>query len=226
MHKWDSISWFATGIFILSLLLTFFSHNDMFLFLMVGSYMLRPTLYALGLFTETADERQMLIQYRSGNIALTILVAVIIIFAIKSKLEGKSADDFNVLVAVGIAARALSGILMVGNYKKTGFYIGLSVGALWLLFAIISHGITIDMLAEASPGILILLTGIIGLKKTLVSSVIFILVTVVAFYFIGFKTAHGFTIYQLTTAVLVSLPLLMAALCFYKGAKESAGAVV
>lgn len=221
MHKWDSISWFATGIFILSLLLAYIFHNDLFLFLMAGSYMLRPTLYALGLFTKTADERQMLIQYRSGNIALTILIIVIIIFAVKANMEGKPADDFNLLVITAIAARALSGILMMGNYKKTGVIIALSVGALWLLFVILSHGISLGMLAEAAPGLVILLTGFIGIKKPLISSAVFIIVTVLAFYFIAFKTGNGFTIYQLTTAVLVCIPLSMAAFCFYKSSKVS-----
>jgi len=219
MNKWDSISWVATGIFILSLVLVFVFQNDMFLFLMALSYMLRPTLYALGLYTQTADERQMLIQYRSGNITLTILIGVIIILAIKANIEGKPADDFNLLLVIAIAARAISGILMVGNYREAAIRMTISVGAFWILFAVLSHGFSLGTLMESIPGISILAIGLIGIKKPMISSGVSIISATVLLFFVLFKTPKGFTIIQVFVALLVTLPLYFAAFCFYRGSK-------
>jgi hypothetical protein len=216
MHRWDAISWWATGIFIVSAALAGALQNDAYLFIMVASYMLRPTLHALGLATKYADERQMSIQYRSGNLALTILIAAIIIFAVKSRIEGKPADDFNVLLILGLAARALTSILMLGDYKKVAFWIPVTVGSLWLLFVLAENGLKIQALPEAAPGIIMILAGIAGTWYPRISGIFFAILSLAAIYFIGFRTGHGFTFYQIITALLVALPLGISSYCFLK----------
>ncbi|MGA3245247.1 MAG: hypothetical protein ABSE41_11565 [Bacteroidota bacterium] len=217
MPRWDVISWWATGIFVLSAVLAAALQNDAFLFLMVGSYMLRPTLYAMGIATKYGDERQMSIQYRSGNLALTIVIVAIIVFAIKARVEGKPADDFNVLLIVALAARALIGVLMIGDHKAVGVRISVGVGSLWLLFVLAENGLTLRALPEASPGILMLLLGLLGKHQPRISGAVFAILAVAAAYFIGFRTGHGFTFYQAITALLVSLPLAVSAFYFLKG---------
>jgi hypothetical protein len=220
MTRWDAISWWATGIFVLGAALAAATQNDAFLFLMIGSYMLRPTLYAMGIATKYSDERQMSIQYRSGNLALTIVIAAIIAFAIKARMEGKPADDFYVLLIVALAARALVGVLMLGDHKAVGVRISVGVGSLLLLFALAQTGFTLRALPEAAPGILILLLGLLGKRMPRISGGVFAILAVVAFYFIGFRTGHGLTFSQVITALLVSLPLAISAFCFLKGARQ------
>jgi hypothetical protein len=219
MLKWDAISWWATALFILSAILAAVFKNDAYLFLMVGSYMLRPTLYALGVATKYADERQMSIQYRSGNLALTIVILAIILFAIKARIEGKPADDFNALLVIALAARAVTGVLMIGDYRSVAMKISISLGALWLLFVLAENGFSLAMLKEGSPGILIALIGVLGKWQPKISGAIFGILACVACYFIGFRTGHGFTFYQAMTSMLVAVPLLASSYCFFKGSK-------
>jgi hypothetical protein len=220
MPKWDTISWWAMGIFVVSLVLTAVTKNDMFLFLMVGSYMLRPTLYALGIALKYADERQTLIQYRSGNLALTVLIAAVIILAIKASFQGKPTDDFNLLVVVGLAARALAGVLMIGDYREAGVRIAVGVGALIMLFAVIEHGGGLSALPETLPGVIILLIGLLGTRKPFVSAVVFAVLSILAFVLIAFMGGRGFSIVQLISALLVSLPLAAAGYCLFKGSHK------
>jgi hypothetical protein len=220
MPKWDTVSWWAAGIFVVSLALAAATKNDVFLFLMVGSYMLRPTLYALGLATKYADERQTSIQFRSGNLALTVLILAVIVFAIKAEMEGKPTDDFNALVIIGLAARALAGVLMIGDYREAGVRIAVGVGSLWILFVAVENGPALRALPEAAPGIIILLIGLLGRRKPLISAVVFALLSILLFVFIGFRTGRGFSIYQLITAFLVSLPLAASAFCLFKGSRR------
>ena len=48
MLKKDPIFWWATGIFVLALALFAVTQNQFWLALMIGSYLLRPTLASLG----------------------------------------------------------------------------------------------------------------------------------------------------------------------------------
>lgn len=223
MHKWDAISWWATGIFVVSVALAGLLQNDAFLFLMVGSYMLRPTLHALGFATRYADERQLSIQYRSGNLALTIIIAAIIIFAIKTRVEGKPSDDFNALLCIALAARALTSILMIGDSRKVAIFITVSVGSLWLLFVLAENGIRIQALPEAAPGIIMITAGVLGKWYPRISGIFFAILTVAAIYFIGFRTGHGFTFYQAITSLLVALPLSAASFNFLTSARLDEG---
>ena len=68
MLKKDPVFWWATGIFVLALGLFAATQNQFWLALMIGSYLLRPTLASLGVARSNVDERQMSIHYRSGNI--------------------------------------------------------------------------------------------------------------------------------------------------------------
>jgi len=221
MPKWDAISWWATGIFVVSAVLAGALQNDAFLFLMVGSYMLRPTLNALGIATKYTDERQMSIQYRSGNLALTVLIIGIIVLSLKARAEGKPSDDFNVLLIVGLATRALVGVLMVGDYRGAGVRISVSVGALWILFVLAENGLALSALPEASPGIILVLLGLLGIRQPRLSAVLFAILAIAALYVIGFRTGRGFTFYQAITALLVSLPLGASSFCFFKGSRPA-----
>ena len=80
MFKKDSIFWMATGLLILSISLFAITQNQSWLALMIGSYLLRPTLVSLGVKKIKIDVRQLSIHYRSGNIAfaVTIIASVII----------------------------------------------------------------------------------------------------------------------------------------------------
>ncbi len=220
MNNRDSITWWATGIFVLSIALFTITKNDSFLLIMVASYMLRPTLYALGVAVKHADERQMLIQYRSGNLALTVVIFTVIIFIVKNRMEGKPSDDFNVLLIVALAARGLSGIMLIKNYLETAVRITLGVGLLMMLFYFAENGFSLNALVESIPAFIILALGVLGKKKPFISAIAFAVLTVVALVAIMFFARPGFTFYQVITALVVSLPLSSVAYCFYRGSQS------
>lgn len=217
MNKWDSISWWAAGIFVFSIVAAVITKQDLFLLPMVASYMLRPTLYSLGFASRFADERQIEIQYRSGNIALTIVIGAIIAFIIKNAMEGKPTDEFNTILIIALAARALSGVLLIKNYLEAAVRIAVGIGAMWLLFVTAENGISLEMLMEGLPGFVFIILGLLGKKKPKIVAVIFAVLAIAALFLISFTVKRGFTFYQVITALVVSLPLASTAYCFYKG---------
>ena len=82
MYKRDAVFYLATGIFVLSLILFIVTQNMNWLFLGIVSYLLRPTLASLGITGSNVDERQMTINYRSGNIAFAVTVITCVIIGI------------------------------------------------------------------------------------------------------------------------------------------------
>jgi len=74
MFKQDPIFWWASGLFTLAILLFVITHNQVWLALMIGSYLLRPTLASIGVAKRFVDERQLSIHYRSSNIAFVVLL--------------------------------------------------------------------------------------------------------------------------------------------------------
>jgi len=59
VFKKDAIFWTAAVIFIVALALAAVFKNQLWLFVMVGSYLLRPTLASVGIARHLVDERQM-----------------------------------------------------------------------------------------------------------------------------------------------------------------------
>lgn len=119
MPRWDTLSWWASVPFFAGLVLAMVTGKDSFLLLLVAAYMLRPTLYALNLGTRFADERQLAIQYRSGNLAFAVLLAAIIAFVVKSRVEGKPADDFMLLL---VKRWPTIGAVVFGLLSLAAFY--------------------------------------------------------------------------------------------------------
>ncbi len=105
MFNKDPIFWWAAGIFVLALVLMAATRDQFWLVLMIGSYLLRPTLASLGLARRHVDERQMSIQYRSGNIAFVAMIITCIVLAVNLNADGNPAwEMFIVAIVVGLAS--------------------------------------------------------------------------------------------------------------------------
>jgi hypothetical protein len=79
MFKIDRIFWWATAIFVLAIIIFVITGEQLWLALMIVSYLLRPTLTSLGFAKRILDERQMSIHYRPGNIAFAVMMATAVI---------------------------------------------------------------------------------------------------------------------------------------------------
>ena len=131
----DKIFWAAAAIFILSIVLFATSGQQGWLFLLIGSYLLRPTLASLGVAGHGIDERQMTIQHRSGNIAFAVMViASIVMSVIQAQKGDHSWELFNIVIALGIASKALFNVLLQKNYREAGARIIMAVGMMMMLF--------------------------------------------------------------------------------------------
>jgi len=193
--KKNPIFWWASGIFVLGLILYGVTQMDIFLVLPVFAYLLRPTLASFGLAKKYVDERQMSLNYRSSNIAFFVMMIVCTYFAAKLRAEGNSnAEMFYEVIFIGIAAKAVFNVLLKKNFRETAPKIIISVGLLMSLFAAISnidHGIfSMSFIMNVLPCLLLFGLGITA-KYFPRPAAIGILIY--AMLLVGFMSRKGFS---------------------------------
>ena len=208
MPKRDPIFWGATAIFLVSFVTAFATQNDLWLFLMAATYLLRPTLASLGLARRLVDERQMSIQYRSGNIAFAVMLGAAIYFAISLRIKNDhSWEMFNAVIILGLASKALFNVLLQKNYRESGSQLIMAVGLLVTLFVAAENGATFAGLMESLPWLGIVVIGWLARKfPRTIGSLIFVIDAALLFFILG----KGLTWGQFTTALVVCIPLLLA----------------
>ena len=222
VFKKDAIFWIATGIFVLAVLIFAITGEQLWLALMIASYLLRPTAASIGLAGKSVDERQMLIQYRSGNIAYAVMMAIAIILAAKQSAEGDPDWDlFNILIIGGLAVKALFNVILAKNFRAGASKIIMSVGLMIALFASMSHGFSLTTLLEAGPGLAIALIGLLSRRFPRSIGILVFIATAAMLVFILGK---GFTVGQISTAAIIGVPMILAGLgLFVKDRATDAG---
>jgi hypothetical protein len=213
MLKKDPIFWYASGIFVLAIIIYAITGEQLWLTLMIASYLLRPTLASLGVGRKSVDERQMSIQYRSGNIAFAaMMIAAIVLAVVQSSKGDPNWDLFNIIVIVGLAAKALSNVLLVKNYRQAATRIIMTVGLMVALFASMSHGLSVATIMEAAPGLIVVGIGwLSGKFPRLVGILVFVVTAGLLVVILG----KGFNLGQITTAAVIGIPLILAGLCLF-----------
>lgn len=208
MLKKDPIFWWATGIFVLALALFAITQNQFWLALMIGSYLLRPTLASLGFAKRHVDERQLSIHYRSGNIGFAVTIIMCVIFAIK--LGAENNHDFELFAAaiiIGLAAKALFNVILIKNIRETASRILIGVGLLVALFASLDAGSFTGIIVSILPGLVIAGLGLFASKYPRVIGILIIVLAVAAMIFLlTYKKGWG----QIVTAAVIGIPLLLA----------------
>ena len=219
--KKDPIFWWASSIFILALLLAAITQNQLWLVLMIGAYLLRPTLASLGVAHRYVDERQMSIHYRSSNVAFVVMIIISIIFAAKLNAEGNEAwEIFNLVIIAGLAVKALFNIIFAKNLREGATKIIISAGLLITLFVAmgsVEEGVTFGSVQRLLPPLAIVGLGILSKHyPRLVGVVVFIATAALEFVILR----KGFTWAQIGTALIVGVPLIIAGLCLYLPSKS------
>jgi hypothetical protein len=223
MFKKDPIFWLATSIFILGVVIFGLTHNQLWLFILAGSYLLRPTLASLNIAKSLVDERQMSIQYRAGNIAFAAMIIACIITAVDLSIKGDhSWEYFNAIVIIGLAAKALANVILVGNYRESGTKIIMAVGLLLVLFVSLENGFTLGGLIESLPWLGIVVVGWVSKKYPKTIGGIILMIAVVLLFFILQK---GFIVGQVITAVVVTVPLVTAGISLIVGDRRKEDSV-
>jgi hypothetical protein len=213
MFKKDWIFWCATGIFMLAIMLFAITQEQLWLALMIASYLLRPTLASLGVARRFVDERQMSIQYRSGNIAFAAMMAAAVIMAVVQSAKGDpNWDLFNIIIIVGLVAKALFNVLLVKNYRQAATTIIITVGAMVVLFSSMSHAFSLTTVMESLPGLAVVGIGLLSKKFPRIVGVLVFIATAALEVLILSK---GFTIGQIATALFIGVPLGLAGACLF-----------
>ncbi len=208
MFKRDEIFWIAAILFLISIVLAVSTGEQLWLFLMIASYLIRPTLASLGITRGIVDERQMTINYRSGNIAFAAMIVTSVIISIVQSAKGDhSWELFNIVIIVGVASKALFNVLLVKDYKEAGIRIMMSIGMLMVLFAALEEGLSFNTLMNASPGLAIILVSLLARIYPKPVGILIFLATA-ALEFVILK--KGFTIGQIATAVIIGVPMTLA----------------
>jgi hypothetical protein len=215
MFKWDAVSWSATGIFALGLVLGGTAHGA-FLFLMLGAYLLRPTLNALGLAKRYVDERQLQIQFHSGNIGFAVAMLAAAALAIKAQVEGRRIDEYVFIISFGVAAKAIVGLLMAADPRTVGVRIACTIGLLATLFTLLEGGSLTGIVIQALPGVIVLSIGLLGLWKPVPSAVLLALAAAFTAYFFGIRGAWTLRWQML---LLVTVPLTIASISLFRSTR-------
>jgi hypothetical protein len=134
MIKRDRIFYIACGLLAVGIVLAVMDQY-IALLLLVGAYLLRPTLHALGLARKYADERQIQIFSRSGNIGFLVVMFGATIISILRMYRGEPPDDFHLLIILGLVTKAIVGLLMVGDLRNAGRIMLVSYGIIAGVFA-------------------------------------------------------------------------------------------
>jgi hypothetical protein len=225
MIKKDPVFWWATGILVLALGLFAVTQNQYWLALMIGSYLLRPTLASLGVGRKRIDERQMVIHYRSGNIAFAVMMIACVIAAIKFAAEDNHAFElFAMAIVIGLATKALFNVVLVKNFREAASKILIGAGLLIALFGTFSHfddGSIVKILLSTTPGLAIAGVGFLSKAYPRLAGVVTLVATALLLWVILGK---GFGWAQIGTAAIVGVPLILAGLCLFSRNKVDSDA--
>jgi hypothetical protein len=223
MFKKDPIFWWASGIFVLALILFAITQIDTFLALMVLAYLLRPTLASLGMAKKYVDERQLSLNYRSSNIAFFVMMVACVFFAAKLRAENNHLSEmFYMVIVIGIVAKALFNVLLSKNFREVAPKIIIAVGLLVALFSgmgSIKHGIfSIDLLMNILPGVTVTGIGILSKYYPRAAAIVMLLVAISLVIFILRKDISWATV---GTVLIIGVPLLSASFGLWREPKIS-----
>ncbi|MCH7691438.1 MAG: hypothetical protein IIA17_10395 [candidate division Zixibacteria bacterium] len=216
MIKRDKIFYSACGLSGVGLILAFMGY-DLSLLLFVAAYLLRPALHEFGLAGQYVDERQLEIHSRSGNLAFIIVMLSIVGMVFWRIADGQSVGELHTLIGIGLAARALTGLVMAGEYQKAGVIIISAVGLFLALFIVLDGGFSIVSAFGIAIGLVIVGFGQLGRKFPRIIS---IALAALAVALIFFSDLLQFRRADLTTWMFFVIPIVTSSVCLFLGSKN------
>jgi len=213
MLKRDKIFYSACGLSCLGIGLLALGY-DLALLLFAAAYLLRPALHEFGLARQYADERQLTIHSRSGNIGFIVVILVAVGFALWRIAQGEQPEELYTLIVLGLAARAITGLIMIGEYRRAGVVIISALGAFLALFIIMENGLSIPSIFGLVLGSIVIGLALAAGKLPKVMAIVLAIV-VLGVIFI-------FRLYEFRTVstalwLFLVLPLTTATACLLLG---------
>jgi hypothetical protein len=156
------------------------------------------------------DERQILMNYRSGNIAFSVTLLTCVIIAVKLGMENDHAFEyFHMVVVVGLATKALFNVILTKNFHEAASKILIAVGLLVALFASFSAFkpfSIVSVIMSALPGLAIAGIGLLSISHPRPAGV---LVLAAAAFLLWRIFDKGFNWGQIAAAVIICVPLII-----------------
>jgi len=131
--------------------------------------------------------------------------------------DDHSWELFSAIVIIGLAAKAMSNIILVGNYREAATKIIMTVGSMIVLFVALENGFSLGGLIESLPGLGIIIVGWLSKKYPKTIGGIIFGITIGMFVLI---MSRGFVIGQIITAVLICVPLASAGIGLIHGDRK------
>jgi hypothetical protein len=213
MIRRDKIFYSASALSLAGVLLAMLGY-DFALLLLVAAYLLRPSLHEFGLAKQYADERQLIIHSRSGNIGFLVVMFAAVGFALWRISRGESPEELYQIIFLGLAARAMTKLILIGEYRKAGVIIISAVGVFLALFIVAEGGLSVSSIFGVVLGGMIIGLGQLARKfpKVMGSLLVAIVVVVIlGFRLYDFRTVNtGLWLFFVT-------PLVTAAACLFLG---------
>lgn len=216
MLKYDRIFYVACGIFGVGVILAVMGY-DLSLLLFVAAYLLRPALHEFGLAKRYADERQLEIHSRSGNLAFVVVMLAMVGMVFWRMADGQAAGELYTLIIIGLAARALTGLVMAGEYRKAGVVIISAVGIFLGLFVVLEGGISIASAFGVAVGLTIVGFGQLARKLPKTISIILAALAVGVIFLFGL---FEFRRVDMAMWLLFVTPVVTSSVCLFLGGRN------
>lgn len=214
MFKKDKIFYSACGLTIVGISLALME-KELALLFFVGAYLLRPSLHEFGLAKQYADERQLIIHSRSGNIAFIITILALVGYALLRVAQGKTGEELYEIIFIGLSARALTGLVMVGDFRKAGVIIISAIGVLFSIFIILEGNSSLtSIIIGGALALIIIGVGQIARKFPVAIALI---LSVIVISIIFFAELYEFRKIQTSLWLFFVAPLVTATLCLFFG---------
>lgn len=211
--KRDAIFFTATAIAAAGLVLTTLG-NEAGLILFVLAYLLRPALREFGWAPRFADEREAMIHSRSGDIAFIVTILAAAGFTLWRIALDQPPEELYELIAIGLAARAVTGLVLAEDYRKAGALIIGAVGFFLGMFILLDAGFSAPGLVGIGLAALIAGGALLARRFPLAAAIV--LAALAALMIAAFDLYR----FEHNTAPLwlfVVTPLLLAAACLFLG---------
>jgi len=162
---------FIVGILALS------AWKDSLLVFLVLPFLIRPILRESNLVNDV-DERDRVIEYKASHISLLTTISFVVVFFVYNLVfKGKNPEqEWYLVLFIPIIVKWMFHVGHIKGSRKLGLAIGFVFGVIWLLFAILSNGISIAGLMQSVFALSILLPTVISLKWAKIGGPILMLI--------------------------------------------------
>ena len=169
------------------------------------------------------DERQRYISHLSSHIAFYVFLGLVVFIIVYRYLaKGQEVPpELNLLLIVPLVIKFLVSLFHSYGPLRTAQSIGYFFGGIWVLFALLSHGISLGSIMESLPFLLFIVIGQMAKRWPLVCGAAFVLLAVALIVLFGAWRQMDLFV-QLLMWLLIPLPLFTAGIALFYYARGKA----